>query len=209
MATIPLVDRYRRYKRGSDKLVEWLKSSARRAVPTPAVHRPLHVDDLVVLAQSICEIKPAVNIPQEILLVTSDVIDGRRVCANFYAGLDPKTSNLDTDLGKRNKSHHYFISILEHVQRLLQVSAHAVTKKSAKSQKVDEDGKSVQNNLFVYLDLEEPAPAAILDSQQSSVPQKARPAPKVVLDNEEEDRSFALWCFLKDAQDIRKFAQRL
>lgn len=209
MATIPLVDRYRRYKRGTDRLIEWLASSGRRATPAPKVHTPLHVDDLVILAQSICDNTPPISVPSEILLVTADVIEGRRVCADFYNELvqDPKLN--DTSLGKRNKTHRYFISILENVQGLLRATSKLTSTKSAKLKSLETDDRKVEHNLFAYLELEEPAetitPTAAVSQAAAGRPSKR--APKVILDNEEDDLSFALWCFLQDAHEMRKFTQ--
>jgi hypothetical protein len=210
----PVIDRYRRYKRGTDKLLDWLlesgKSIAKRtnatfAYPSKAI---LQTQELVIIADQICHTKPPHPVPKEILLVVADVIEGRTVCAEWYANLESVEELKHADIGKSNRSYRHFIDILKHVQRLLELATLATTstpKAKARRQKVAQElCKSGALDLFAYLELEEPtameASSPVAEISQKVLKAKTRLAPR--LDNDEEELSFALWCFFQDANGI-------
>ncbi|KAK5700696.1 hypothetical protein LTR97_005213 [Elasticomyces elasticus] len=216
MAQSPVIDRYHRYKRGTDKLLDWLlesgKSIAKRtnanfSFSSKAV---LQTRDLVTIADQIAHAKPPYPVPGDILLVASNVIDGRTVCAEWYASLegdDELTNKLS------NRSHRHFIDILKHVHRLLVLAApakaNAQRAKTRREKKAQDQAISTSGNLFAYLELEEPtvmdAELATIVPATSNAVVKTKVKPKPRLDNTDEDLSFALWCFFQDANEVRQY----
>ncbi|KAK5767295.1 hypothetical protein LTS12_002448 [Elasticomyces elasticus] len=131
MVQSPVIDRYHRYKRGTDKLLDWLlesgKSIAKRTNANFSFSSKtvLQTQDLVTIADQIAHAKPPYPVPGDILLVASDVIDGRTVCAEWYASLEGDDELKQAGIGKSNRSHRHFIDILKHVHRLLVLAAPA------------------------------------------------------------------------------------
>ncbi|KAK5729053.1 hypothetical protein LTR15_002194 [Elasticomyces elasticus] len=212
MAQSPVIDRYHRYKRGTDKLLGWLlesgKSIAKRtnanfSFSSKAV---LQTQDLVTIADQIAHAKPPYPVPGDILLVASDVIDGRTV-------LEGDDELKQAGIGKSKRSHRHFIDILKHVHRLLVLAAPAKAStpkaKTRREKKAQDQANSTRGNLFAYLELEEPTSmdaemAAMLPATSKAVV-KTKVKPKPRLDNTDEDLSFALWCFFQDANEVRQY----
>ncbi|KAK4892659.1 hypothetical protein LTR27_008935 [Elasticomyces elasticus] len=219
MAQSPVIDRYHRYKRGTDKLLDWLlesgKSIAKRtnanfSFSSKAV---LQTQDLVTIADQIAHAKPPYPVPGDILLVASDVIDGRIVCAEWYASLEGDDELKQAGIGKSNRSHRHFIDILKHVHRLLVLAAPAKAStakaKTRREKKAQDQANSISGNLFAYLELEEPtvmdAELAATVPATSNAVVKTKVKSKTRLDNTDEDLSFALWCFFQDANEVRQY----
>ena len=109
MANAALADKYGRYKTGTKQLVNWLANTARRhrdvtdLLPTLRTSRnaikqtkakrkkaQAHQEEVkvVVTTRSLLQLAEvvagsSVAIPQYILIIARDVIDGRQACAHF------------------------------------------------------------------------------------------------------------------------------
>lgn len=114
MLSTDLVESYARYKRGTKKIVTWLVESTTKSTKTkvgkksatPAVVVRIPVDRLVDLAKQIVSATdPQIEIPLEILDITKDVLNGRRLCADWYAARSARDSTQDTAVARSNETH--------------------------------------------------------------------------------------------------------
>ncbi|KAK4544053.1 hypothetical protein LTR36_004551 [Oleoguttula mirabilis] len=204
MATSPIIGRYKLYKAGTTKVVQWLaktagaccdigsiisslktKSTKKKKKPS---REPVQIStrDLVALAEAIASTDPSVDIPVDILQIIKEVIAGRQVCAEC--------------------------------PRILARAVKQYTKPQPK--KTQEPGKShasTLNNIFALLEVEElsDAPVGSAPDPATSEPAKVVPSnssPKIeynFLEVEEEDGSlaFELWCLLQDMNDVRNLVR--
>ena len=225
MAT-PISDRYRRYKVGTSKVTGWLKSAAKRcagvgealanlciADDDASSSEKLSTKDLIELANTIAtSSQPKVEIPLEILVITEDVITGRRACAEWYAGTENQAINEETH--DSNQRHRKFIEVLEQVLHVLKEKYEQRLPKSFKKkpEKLDQLKAELFDNIYQYLELEQPT--AVADDLEQSTGGNTTPAPSsrhakpkqsLAADIEEADKTFALWCFFKDQYDTCNF----
>lgn len=125
--------RYKVYKAGTKKLVDWLVNTAGHCCDLRAIIKSLHgrlptendsatnkksrtvaptyelkTQELVRLAQAIVDSELLVVVPQNIIQVLQDVIAGRQECAEWYATQALEESG---DLAEENQSHRYFIMV--------------------------------------------------------------------------------------------------
>lgn len=131
MAPQALLGRYKIYKAGTKKLVEWLVASAGRCCDLNAIIKSLacglplkaskkgrkhtdtpsleiRVQELLKLAQAIANSEPSSNIPESIIQILKDVIAGRQECADWYAAQALKDGG---KLEKENETHRYFLMV--------------------------------------------------------------------------------------------------
>ncbi|KAK3722471.1 hypothetical protein LTR37_002463 [Vermiconidia calcicola] len=133
--------RYKVYKAGTKKLVDWLVNTAGHCCDLRAIIKSLHgrlstendsatnkksrtvaptyelkTQELVRLAQAIVDSELLVVVPQNIIQVLQDVIAGRQECAEWYATQALEESG---DLAEENQSHRYFIMVLQRIKELL------------------------------------------------------------------------------------------
>ncbi|KAF2774350.1 hypothetical protein EJ03DRAFT_5303 [Teratosphaeria nubilosa] len=141
MAPQPLTGRYKLYKAGTAKLVDWLATTASRCcdirivikslagsgnVQSKPIRPPgkskgpetveLSTQELIQLAEAIISARPPVDIPEHIIEIIRNVIGGRRECAAWYAG---QALEIGSDVQKQNETHRYFIMVLERILDLL------------------------------------------------------------------------------------------
>ncbi|EME38253.1 hypothetical protein DOTSEDRAFT_161092 [Dothistroma septosporum NZE10] len=118
MSDYTLVNTYKRYKAGTQKLVRWLTESASRchtdspnSSRKPRVARKIRTAELVACTEHIVAAKdPRVEVPPDILDVTKVVITGCTCCVEFYASLS-QGADLDPSLLAANASHKHFLGV--------------------------------------------------------------------------------------------------
>lgn len=223
MGPDPLVDSYARYKRGTSKLIEWLCNGARvcgvrialdaqrystslRSVKVLTADLPRYASTVVASSS------PRIEITLEVLEVTKDAIAGRKHCHNFYmkfAGSDISS----------NQRHAHFIAILEQVYDTLRKEYKNRLPKRKKKIPIHAADSNDLNNLFCHLGLEDTETDIPNDAPQteSKPDHRARRTRKTPVANrttlfelegdEEEEKSFAIWCLLKDCHQLRSRVQ--
>jgi hypothetical protein len=162
MADLPISNRYKAYKEGTESLVRWITRTASRhsnaanflhtlAAPGSSAIT-LSTRDLVTLTKLVVA-NIAVDIPENILKITQDVVAEREVCANWYKDL-----NMDGESTASDKTHAYFIGTLHEIYHILD-SARASRKQECPRQPQQTPVETVPdtfNNLFQHLKVEEP-----------------------------------------------------
>jgi len=130
MAPKPLSGRYKFYKAGTKKLINWLANSAGRCSDLKSIIKSLgcglpfkrskknkhssdatveiRASELVKLAEVIANSGSPVEIPETIIQIAKDVIAGREECAGWYASQALQDGG---ELEKENESHRYFIMV--------------------------------------------------------------------------------------------------
>ncbi|KAK3716046.1 hypothetical protein LTR37_006776 [Vermiconidia calcicola] len=133
--------RYKVYKAGTKKLVDWLVNTGDRCCDLKAIIKSfqgrlptkhdeaankkfgtaaptyeLRTQELVKLTQAIVDSEPPVAVPENIIQVLQDVIAGRQECAEWYSSQALEKSG---ELAEENQSHRYFIMILQRIKELL------------------------------------------------------------------------------------------
>ncbi|USW54121.1 hypothetical protein Slin15195_G074400 [Septoria linicola] len=223
MASMPLVGTYKRYKAGIQKLVTWLGESANRcrsqstAKKSPKkvanTAKKVTTAELVELAKVIVDSKsPVVEIGIDILDVCKDAINGRSSASKWYQAIAKQnlTSKEAEVLAASNNSHLHFLKILENVFETLR-REHKARRPKRKKQvpKLASDTDDL-TNLYQHLQLGD-----LESDDEGTAPPQARSTPTPThsasdgptyeLDNEAEDKSFALYCSFKDFFDIRMY----
>ncbi|CAK1363714.1 unnamed protein product [Cercospora beticola] len=221
MASIPLVSQYLRYKTGTNRLVNWLASSAQQlndrqalspgTTPDSTIPKTVTVSTLVEYAKRIVNARnPTIEISTAILDITKDAILGRTAAMKWYQELvdngDSASVKDVSALRKANGTHKHFLLALEQV---FEIPNREHKSRRPKRKKQMPKLASLENdltNLYQHLHIEEPAD----DPDDQSTPKcNAEFVPPVAtsdgfeLDNELEDNRFAVWCLLKDMSDIR------
>ncbi|KAK5119636.1 hypothetical protein LTR85_007465 [Meristemomyces frigidus] len=224
----PILGRYKLYKAGTARLVQWVARTASGCCDITSIVKALRTDparkaapkaplgatvdirtrELVTLANIIASAKPPVAIPTSILEVARDVITGITVCAEWYA-----SQTFAEHSAEQNDGHAYFIGILREVRDILS-SAQSVQsplpgKANSKKRKDGVSTKDGLTNLFACLEIEEPSDAP-LGKAAKAKPAKATSMParretKFNLKDEAEDMAFEIWCLLQDLDDVRAF----
>lgn len=123
MADLPIRNRYKAYKEGTESLVRWATRKVTRycnaAGYLRTLARPdcgaitLTTRDLMTLTKLVVA-NGAVEIPENILKITQDVVAEREVCANWYKG-----QNTNGELTESDKTHAYFIGTLKEIHDIL------------------------------------------------------------------------------------------
>ena len=125
MASQQVVGRYKLYKQGTRNLVYWLTVTAeqycdlktviralRESESSPQQARPAGLEvrqaELVQLAELIATAEPPPDVPEGIVLIAKDVIQGRECCAEWYSAQALQTGS---DLEKENDGHKAFILV--------------------------------------------------------------------------------------------------
>jgi hypothetical protein len=159
-----------------------------------------------------------VDIPNWVLRIIEDVISGRKSAAKFWS--EQKAGDLDEDVRDSNARHVHFIRILEEVLEILksrEVTGHAGPSKSSAERKLpDGDENSKVENAFASLDVGEPS-KGFLEWQESQTAvaasagsKKAAVKAAATYEHEinEEEVSFAVYCFFWDFNVVRKWLQK-
>ncbi|KAK4539781.1 hypothetical protein LTR36_010369 [Oleoguttula mirabilis] len=185
MAPKALLGRYKLYKAGTTRLVQWLASSASqccdlksivkslgsglRAKPTkpkktkrPETPVEIRTQELVKLAEAIASSHFSIDVPERIIEIVQDVIAGREECAEWYAAQALQDGG---ELEKENESHRYFIMVLKRIKDLLcdararrpGVVPTGSSAKASTKQRTQVAKSDELSNLFDCLELEEPS----------------------------------------------------
>ncbi|KAK5708330.1 hypothetical protein LTR97_000870 [Elasticomyces elasticus] len=228
MAPGTLHGRYKLYKAGTAKLVQWLAKSAERCCDLKSVIKSLgsskrsrqgrdtsaidiRTQELIQLAEVIAKAQPQVAVPESIILITLDVIAGRKECAEWYSA---QALEDGSDLDKENSSHRHFILVLEKVLQVLKTTRSEIpptlsdNKASTKAKKKARDvaAQGELSNLFACLEVEEPSTLAQTSQQKKPAGVADHSvATTFQLVEEQDDRGFATWCHLQDLNDVRQF----
>ncbi|KAH3973094.1 hypothetical protein HBI26_104030 [Parastagonospora nodorum] len=224
-----LVDTYKRYKKGSAIVVSWMATTAAKyqnidhlLVKGPRLKGKARIDarqangsirhakiplssfhGLVAILS-----KAGIKMSQNIEIILWDVIKARKECAAFYR-YQPEKSKENT---KTDEGHQYFIDILQHAYITLKRPGHDArsTATDCQPQIYRED----PSNIFAYLYAEEieDAEDTVPISGASYLPVQATRSTKYVIEQSPEqrqqERSFAVFCFLEDLIPIRLFVHR-
>ena len=177
--------------------------------------------EVLKLAEVVATSEPPVAIPSTIIDIAKDVIAGREECADWYAA---QALQGGSGLEEENETHRYFILVLRKVSKLLidtrakrptteaknECSKNATKKKSGKASVPSAQTQELQN-LFDCLVVEEPSASPLGESTNSDLV----PTSKSVKDldfklaKEDDDLAFAIWCFLQDLQDVRRYVNEI
>lgn len=221
--TLLVGSRYKRYKLGTVKLVDWLRETAahvaRRTGEVLHTAGTLSTTDLLRLAKSISSTRPKVTVPVAMLLCVRDVIEGRTQCANFYTQLENSGTQTDETFVRLNRSHQYFISVLERIQDQLQ-GLQVETSTRTPSQPAKSTTKIGKKAKFDVLELEEPSawsestPDTGKEQDASgnydgfSASDPPEPASRCSLEEDADmEDSFAIFCAFQDLRVIRLHLQ--
>lgn len=226
MATDPLVGTYKRYKTGTEKLVKWLTESARLCQPievktgvgppTSKSSKKATCANLLAYAQRITtSTEPLIDIPIDIINVAKDAISGRKHCADWYAAL--ATGLAATSVrAQSNARHRKFLCVLESIFDALKKEHKA--RRPKRKKKLPELAADTEDlsNLYLHLNLEEPSPASEDVQPQTSArrtlkteERRLEKAPVYELEDEREEKTFAIWCLFKDFFDMRMQVRRM
>ncbi|KAK3618958.1 hypothetical protein LTR56_024325 [Elasticomyces elasticus] len=181
MAPASIVGRYKLYKVGTIKLVQWLASIASRCGAIDAIldtTKPKQKRDnrdqkdakskgpqnaakaikistrqLVALAAAIATATPPVGVPPRLVELAKEVIRGRKHCAEWYS---TQPMEEDSELSVQNDGHAHFIQVLEEVLQLLQSCVPVLISEPAARKTSTSQEDSGTGNLFALLEDEEP-----------------------------------------------------
>ncbi|KAK5128715.1 hypothetical protein LTR85_000048 [Meristemomyces frigidus] len=229
MAENLVTDRYRRYKAGTKKVVEWLTSTAKRCEPissllscaslsdnamSESTQEELRVRDLLRLAEAIAaSTAPKIDIPLVIIVVTEDVIDGRQACADWYSATKSGSNGV---IGKQNHGHRNFIDVLKRILEVLKgrYEERLPKRQKQKPEKLRQMKEEVLRNIYDHLEVEQPSNAPLGSRRNTSTAKilsrdERRSAQVPVADLEEGDKTFALWCFFKDQHEVCMFIKEV
>lgn len=211
-----LSNRYRAYKAGTQKVVDFLAQTARKArdvtqilpslkaantaakqaqsnkratPPDSTIH--ITTNQLLSLAQVIVD--AALPIPDEILRTIRTVIEGREHCAELYKSMHGQSSLSDG-------THQHFIKVLKDIFRLLEKSKAASTStKSSDAANATTLSTESLGNMFELLEIDEPSSTAL-----GSAPSKGAKPVSFKLEPIRDEKSFTIWCLLEDLLDLRR-----
>lgn len=233
---MPLLGRYRLYKTGTKRLIDWLANSASHCCDIKTIIKSLadgqdpraakkagkqvdlkleiRTQELLRLAQAIVASQTPVDVPRDIIEIAEDVIAGREECAEWYAAQALEGGG---DLEQENASHQYFITVLQRVLKLLNqtrakrptTEPNKVSSQKKKKQPTPISQPEQLRSLFDLLEVEEPSDSPLGNTRRADIlaANKADKTLHFKLVEEEEDLSFATWCFLQDLHDIRCFVR--
>lgn len=222
-----LVNRYRQYKAGTTRVVDWLAQTARRSRDVTSILPSLRsannaakhakknkspagqetkvkvtTSQLLSLARVIAD--AGLHVPDEILGTLYTVIGAREESASWYMSIHCHSNN---EVAEQNDSHQYFINVLREIAKILdktrktgQTFKHAPSHSSLKPGFPDAKNKGL-SNAFALLEIDQPSPNA-LGSAPTTAGKKS-PSVTFEMEADEDSTNFALWCFLQDCRDLR------
>ncbi|KAK4548346.1 hypothetical protein LTR36_010216 [Oleoguttula mirabilis] len=203
MSSPHITERYTLYKTGTTSIVSWLTKSASRcsiACANATCKAVISTSDLLRFANAIANAKSPIEIPPSMLEIIADVIAGRKYCADWYTAQSAQEPARDGTTKSASESHRHFISVLQDIYGIL----HKLPTLDGQSEAAAKESLS---NVFDNLNLEEPSEDALGDEPQprtGDTHSSNAIADTLALDDRAE-KEFALWCFLKDLQEIRLF----
>lgn len=197
----PELGRWQLYKAAQAQVVKWLIQTAGDTVRGTSALKAHQLLDLArSTAGAATAVPPAiiaslqdVSCPRPWFLscqhpanssTTAQVIDGRQSQANWHS----QRSNV-----RDNENHQWFIELLIKVRNILLPCVSNDRKPDTKAQNMDTICvKERLANVFSLLAIEEPS-----DSPLGNKP--------LILENDGMGPDFALWCHIKDMNDVREF----
>ncbi|KAK4630364.1 uncharacterized protein CLAFUR5_07856 [Fulvia fulva] len=220
MSSEPLVNTYKRYKAGTEKLIDWLLESAARCETRSASQkRPRDKEKAKVPTRELCNLaqriveskKPIIEIRLDILHIAEDVLVARAQFADFYTYLEEHArhsadSANHAALTKSNAGHQHFVKTLRQVYELLRGEHKArQPKHNKKTQELATDAGELIN-LYRHLDLEEPSeddfPNNTHAGEAALAPVSEAPLELGKDVEEHDDTAFRAYCLLKDLHSV-------
>jgi hypothetical protein len=214
MEDLPIRNRYKAYKEGTESLVRWITRKASRYSNAAEVLRQLAgpgrgatiltTRDLITLTKLVVA-NGAVEIPEDILKITQDVVAEREVCANWY-----KNQNMNGELTASDKTHAYFIDTLHEIHHILESARHANALRAQEypqksPQPPSESIHTAFNNLFQHLEVEEPVENPLGTTTGTVEGFTAADKLAFQLERQKGDKAFAIWCLLEDFKAVREY----
>ncbi|KAF2797425.1 hypothetical protein K505DRAFT_398635 [Melanomma pulvis-pyrius CBS 109.77] len=224
-----LIDTYRQYKRGTEKFVQWLAETARLTGTVDDIFidnpdpkkggRPKgknrtkakkSVQSYLVPVKDFTRLATAVvatinsQVPTQMIEILEDVIQARKSCAEWFLA---NQTDADDTIKAHNETHQFFISVLQEVLQVLK----PMKLKEKESVRVENESTDTNGhrlaNMFEYLELEEPTESEWLPDIPGHIERKVTPI-SYKIETSDDEISFAIYCFLKGATDIRVFVRR-
>ncbi|TKA80138.1 hypothetical protein B0A55_03321 [Friedmanniomyces simplex] len=232
MASYAISDLHERYKKGTNRAVQWLAEAAGGAgvVPTSAQHPStaikLSTSDLIRLAERIAQrANPKRATPKNIevtISILKEAIALRRESAAFYRQSHELLKRSQKEM---TRLHSHFIDVLEtvlgHLNKTREGSLASCARKKGKKQKgrtskarvAKVDARpNVLANIFEGLSVEVTTTKATqrdpyVKSSSSPLATSAAAAavPQYELEAQDGEQNFAVWCFFKECREIRPF----
>ncbi|KAK3323084.1 hypothetical protein B0H66DRAFT_590683 [Apodospora peruviana] len=221
-----IAGQYKRYKRGTQKILDWLVDTANLRYDLRSIIQALNdaadevsgrteivitTPEIIKLAEAIVSSTPPVDVPSHILFDLRDVITYRKECSNWYRFA--KNDEFDGMDG----GHRFFTRVLEDVCKMLsdaaakrttELSSHSDLRTTAATGNqlgIPSEEATHRKNSFSCLELEEPA-SGLPSPPSPKAPQTPSQTMRARLKKEDEDAGmFATWCFLRDLNDVRQF----
>ncbi|KAK4552089.1 hypothetical protein LTR86_010625 [Recurvomyces mirabilis] len=213
--------------------VQRLRKSGKNNTNSNATSNKVTVSDLLTYAERIVRsTNPRIQIHEDILDILHDVISGRTAAHGFYSCI--KTEQQSGALQSSNASHLHFIQALKDVQNVLRTTYKArlpARKRDDFAVDAPKQGGDM-SNVFAALDIQgkdaaggEAAAEASRDEKlervgikQKKGKSKSKDVKALTKPEEQEyelegidtiDEPLAIWCLLKDLQDIRGHVRSL
>ncbi|MCJ1376607.1 hypothetical protein MMC20_007850 [Loxospora ochrophaea] len=194
-----------------------LKSSAQLEGPKYLIA----VNDFISLAEWIVKsTNPYVEVPASFVSILDRAITVRKRHHSWWYGRSKEHDGNGAEEKQANKSHGYFIGILEKVREVLQPRMPTELLKDFLTQPVEQAPTSKESpdghlvNLFENLDIEESS-APFLHSESAPRNQKAIDAPQAQYgvnkprESDLEEVYFAVHCLFNDFDNIRRYLQQV
>lgn len=163
--------------------------------------------ELIPLAQSIAAVN--IDVPLEIIYIAKDVISGRQRCLSWYHEL-AQSNDVGPEVLASNRTHKHFLAQLQEVHDILLDTYRARQPESNVSpRKFNADLEKMKNS-FQYLNVEEPAEVGVEEAIEFKSDAKMKTSKGVKqtasydLDDEQEEKSFAIFCLFQDFADLRE-----
>ncbi|KXT00772.1 hypothetical protein AC578_2944 [Pseudocercospora eumusae] len=219
------IDSYRRYKRGTAKIAEWLANAGQlcgvdvragtKSSPEGRYLMPLSKFSELADAIVTCK-EPEMEVKPELLDLLGEVISLRKDASVFYR----ENSSSNELFERNNEGHLYTIEVLENVLSRLETLKRAQPSAKPTQPAADrEEPAGRYSNIFDALDLEDIAEPVVsqelIRSERSQGSQNnARSKTKrrskdvnstIELGTSAEELYFTLFCFYKDLHDIQSY----
>ncbi|KXS99990.1 hypothetical protein AC579_3030 [Pseudocercospora musae] len=223
------IDSYRRYKRGTAKIAEWLANAGQLCgvdiqagtKPSPGGRYLMPLSKFSELAEAVANCKePEIEVTPELLHLLDEVISLRKDASVFYR--DNSSSN---ELFERNNEGHlHTIEVLENVLSSLQTLKRAQALPQPTQPAIDRKERADhESNIFDALDLEDIAePVVSQELVRSGRSQGSRNHARgktkrrskdvnrtIELGTSAEELCFTLYCFFKDLHDIQSYITQI
>ena len=195
-------------------------SSKDPSSPADAPRYTIKVKDFITLAECIAQFtEPAVKVPLALVKSLNRAIELRRQHNEWSRG--SAGSELPIDVEDSNKSHSYFLGILESTRKILQglmpseMHSNLLPQPSSKASSQVESGTSSDaqiSNIFENLDIQEPSPE-FLDAPDVERATRTDTVGEPIYEAEKlcsmEEQYTAAHCLFQDVKNLRFFLRQL